>query len=271
MRIVNREVIVPIRTGFHDRRGLPSRSKRKLPENRLHWRCSELLNPLMTAAILGQASRVGIIQQSQGARRKASKTPSSKVEIARRGLLELEGEGCDRHLILGITYLLAFGHGPEIKRTRWEAKDRALELVRSLRQVTVRMRHHVAFHAATTYDQRDWWLLQSLPDLLEEYQITVKKVSAALRSKPPMLRRRFWLLWLAQHLKEKTGRTAWEPIAAIIEGWLDDKPHQAFDALSLEKSYLRACQTSKVGKTHPAESSPSALQTHVQEPSFPQT
>jgi len=245
---------MPIRTGFHDRRGLPSRSKRKLPENRLHWRCSELLNPLMTSSILEQASRVGLIQPSSVGRAKASpRKRSPKVEIARRRLRELERDGCDRHLILGITYLLAFGRRPETKRSRLEARGRAPALVRSLREVTLRMRHQVAFHAATTYDQRDWWLLQSLPDLLEEYQITIEKVSTALRSEPRFLGKKFWLLWLADHLQDKTGRPAWEAIAAIMEGWLDHSVHQTVDALTLEKAYLRACRTKPAARTTSAD------------------
>ncbi len=135
-----------------------------------------------------------------------------------------------------------------------EARDRAPALVASLRQIALRMRHQVAFHAATTYDQRDWWLLQTLPDLLEEYQITIKKVSLALQSEPRFLRTDFWLLWLADHLRNTAGGPDWEPIAAIMEGWLDRSVHQRVDALSLEKAYVKACRTKRTDRTVPADS-----------------
>lgn len=199
---------------FHDRRGLPGRYFRKLPERRFNWRTREIfVNPLSTA--LWNELKL--------------------ISVQREALEKLVKNGCDRELILGIAHMLAVPAKhwksqlpkPSVVEAAWGP---LLELARLIRRET-------AFHALDLYDQRDWWLIQNLPELLEEYSISAKKI----RRVSVHLERDFFLVWLADHVKSCSGGFEWATVAEIIDAWAHSFGSQkTVDSRSLERQYFRA-------------------------------
>lgn len=212
---------MPGGSSSRERRKIPGRSKWKAPERRLSWRRQEIsIGPIM----------------AQWNSPKMKKNAAS----ARKALNELVEMGCDMELILEVAFRLA------LPLTAWKSslpKATVLEsLVKALRNVARQIRHEAAFHAVEMYDQRDWWLMANMPDLLGEYEATVKKVAKELHSLSPHLRRDVSLILLGDHIKYKTRYFKWDLVADIINAWRSglERKAKGMDSRSLEKAYQTA-------------------------------
>ena len=203
-----------------DRRKIPARRKWRLPERRLSWRRQEIT----IGPIVAQWNSSGM----------------KKAGSARKSFNELLRMGCDRDLILEITYRLA------LPLAAWKSsipRVRTLKgFVKAISDVARRIRQEAAFHAVEMYDQRDWWLIINMPDFLKEYEATAIKVAEELHSLSPRLRRDVSLILLGNHVKHRTGHFRWDAIADIITAWSNvfGRKVRGMDSRSLETAYQKA-------------------------------